>query len=145
MKGRRVVITACSAITPIGHGRAAILDRLRRGVSGVKPLKEDNLLAKFIHSQVFGTVDDPIAYDFKRTYRKTMGADRVCPARSRRCWNRPTCRPFVTSDGSGVAFRLHPRSPGAARDLQDLFQRNRAGFSSIGAVDYLKSMVPRRR
>ena len=73
MKGRRVVITACSAITPIGHTRAEIVDSLRRGVSGVKPLREDHLLSKFIHSQVFGTVDYPIAFDFRRTFRKTMG------------------------------------------------------------------------
>ena len=73
MTGRRVVITACSAITPIGHTREEILESLRRGVSGVKPLKEDHLLSKFIHSQVFGSIDYLINYEFKRTHRKTMG------------------------------------------------------------------------
>jgi len=50
---RRVVITACSAITPIGHGLAAIVRSLLQGVSGVKPLREDDLLSRYIHSRVF--------------------------------------------------------------------------------------------
>ena len=70
---RRVVITACSAITPIGHGKDEIIRHLVEGVSGVKKLKTDDLLSKHIHSGVFGTVDYTIDYDFKRQHRKTMG------------------------------------------------------------------------
>ena len=93
MKGRRVVITACSAITPIGHTRGEIVESLRRGVSGVKPLREDHLLSKFIHSQVFGTVDYPVEFDFRRTHRKTMGpvAYYACQV-PRRSSTRPACR-----------------------------------------------------
>jgi len=57
---RRVVITACSAITPIGHTKEDIVNSLVHGISGVKPLREDDLLSRYIHSKVFGTVDYPI-------------------------------------------------------------------------------------
>jgi len=70
---RRVVITACSAITPIGHGKDQIVESLLKGVSGIKPLREDAFISRFIHSRVYGTVDYPINYDFKRQHRKTMG------------------------------------------------------------------------
>ena len=70
---RRVVITAGSAITPIGHAKDEIIQSLINGVSGVKTLRKDDLLANYIHSNVFGTVDYPIEYDFKRSDRKTMG------------------------------------------------------------------------
>ena len=67
---RRVVITACSAISPIGYGKKDIVAALKAGVSGVKPLRDDGLLANRIHSKVFGTVDYPIAFDFARQFRK---------------------------------------------------------------------------
>ena len=70
---RRVVITAGSAITPIGHGKQEMISSLTNGVSGVKSLRDDGVLTGYIHSKVFGTVDYPIVYDFKRMYRKTMG------------------------------------------------------------------------
>jgi 3-oxoacyl-[acyl-carrier-protein] synthase II len=70
---RRVVITACSAITPIGHGKDQIVASLLKGISGVKTLREDQFISGFIHSKVYGTVDYPVDYDFKRQYRKTMG------------------------------------------------------------------------
>ncbi|MEQ8163587.1 MAG: beta-ketoacyl synthase N-terminal-like domain-containing protein, partial [Smithellaceae bacterium] len=38
---RRVVITAASAITPIGHGKEEIVHSLLNGVSGIRPLRED--------------------------------------------------------------------------------------------------------
>ena len=66
---RRVVITGSSAITPIGHGRETIVNNLKNGVSGGKPIKDDQLLTQHIHSGVFGAVDYPIAYDFKRRDR----------------------------------------------------------------------------
>ena len=70
---RRVVITACSAISPIGYGKKDIVAALKAGVSGVKPLRDDGLLANRIHSKVFGTVDYPVPLDFPRQFRKTMG------------------------------------------------------------------------
>ena len=70
---RRVVITGGSAITPIGHTRDKIIHSLTHGISGVKPIKDDQLLTQHIHSGVFGAVDDEIDYDFKRRDRKTMG------------------------------------------------------------------------
>ena len=71
---RRVVITAESAITPIGHGKSEIFNNLIHGVSGVKKLKtEDDLLSKYLHSRVFGSIDYEITYDFSRKFTKTLG------------------------------------------------------------------------
>src|SRR5690606_685011 len=70
----RVVITAESALTPIGHGKKDIVANLVKGVSGVKKIKkEDDLLAKYLHSKVFGLIDYDISYDFSRKYTKTLG------------------------------------------------------------------------
>ena len=37
---KRVVVTACSAITPIGHGQKEIVASLKQGVSGIKPIRD---------------------------------------------------------------------------------------------------------
>ena len=71
--GKRVIISACSGLTPIGHGKQQILKSLENGISGVKPLRDDGLLSDHIHSKVFGTIDYPVEFNFKRTQRKTMG------------------------------------------------------------------------
>jgi 3-oxoacyl-[acyl-carrier-protein] synthase II len=144
MKGRRVVITACSAITPIGHARAEIVESLRRGVSGVKPLREDHLLSKFIHSQVFGTVDYPVDFDFRRTYRKTMGpvAYYACQVAKEVLDQAGLPPEFVTSGRLGVAFGSTHGSPTVQREIfKTFFGQERSEFVAIGAVDYLKSMV----
>jgi len=144
MKGRRVVITACSAITPIGHTRAEIVDSLRRGVSGVKPLREDHLLSKFIHSQVFGTVDYPVDFDFRRTYRKTMGpvAYYACQVAKEVLDQAGLPPEFVTSGRLGVAFGSTHGSPTVQREIyKTFFGASQSEFRAIGAVDYLKSMV----
>jgi len=144
MKGRRVVITAGSAITPIGHARAEIVDSLRRGVSGVKPLREDHLLSKFIHSQVFGTVDYPVDFDFRRTYRKTMGpvAYYACQVAKDVLDQAGLPPEFVTSGRLGVAFGSTHGSPTVQREIyKTFFGQERSEFVAIGAVDYLKSMV----
>ena len=70
---RRVVITSCAAISPIGCTRNQMVKNLIDGVSGVRPMKDDALLTEHIHSAVFGTVDYPIEFNFKRRDRKTMG------------------------------------------------------------------------
>ncbi|MDX9820874.1 MAG: beta-ketoacyl synthase N-terminal-like domain-containing protein [Syntrophales bacterium] len=144
MTGRRVVITACSAITPIGHGRDEIVASLQRGVSGVKPLKEDHLLSRFIHSRVFGTVDYPVEFDFKRVYRKTMGpvAYYACQVAKEVLEQSGLTPEFVTSGRLGVAFGSTHGSPSVQREIyKTFFTGSRTEFSTIGAVDYLKSMV----
>ncbi|MDA8126545.1 MAG: beta-ketoacyl synthase N-terminal-like domain-containing protein [Deltaproteobacteria bacterium] len=144
MEGRRVVITAASAITPIGHRRGEILESLRRGVSGVKPLKEDHLLTRFIHSKVFGTVDYPVEFDFKRMYRKTMGpvAYYACQVAKEVLEQAGLAPEFVTGGRLGVAFGSTHGSPSVQRDIyRTFFAGNQAEFSTIGSVDYLKSMV----
>ena len=123
MKGRRVVITACSAITPIGHTRAEIVESLQRGVSGVKPLREDHLLSKFIHSQVFGTLDYPIAFDFRRTFRKTRGpvAYYACQVAKEVLDQAGLPQEFVTSGRLGVAFGSTHGSPTVQREVYKTF------------------------
>lgn len=144
MTGRRVVITGGAAITPIGHRREEILESLRRGLSGVKPLREDHLLSEYIHSQVFGTVDYPIEYDFKRTHRKTMGpvAYYACQVAKEVLEQSGLPQEFVTSGRLGVAFGSTHGSPTVQREIyKTFFGGSRTEFTAIGAVDYLKSMV----
>ncbi len=62
----RVVITASSAITPIGHHKDEIIDSLVNGKSGVKELRDDKLLTAYVASKVFGTVSCPIEFNFER-------------------------------------------------------------------------------
>ena len=141
---RRVVITACSAITPIGRTRKEILDNLIGGISGVKVLREDDVLTPYIHSKVFGTVDYPIEYDFKRQYRKTMGpvAYYACQVAKEVLAASGLDEAFVTSGRLGVAFGSTHGSPTVQRGIyKTFFSGSKAGYSSIGAVDYLKSMV----
>jgi 3-oxoacyl-[acyl-carrier-protein] synthase II len=141
---RRVVITACSAITPIGYGKQAIVDSLRQGRSGVRPLRDDGLLTGHIHSRVFGTVDYPIAYDFTRSQRKTMGpvAYYACQVAKDVLSASGLTQEFITSGRLGVAFGSTHGSPTVQRDIyKTFFQNLEDEFSSIGAVDYLRSMV----
>jgi len=141
---RRVVITACSAITPIGRTKEEILGSLKNGISGVKVLREDDVLSPYIHSKVFGTVDYPIAFDFKRQHRKTMGpvAYYACQVAKEVLESAGLDEAFVTGGRLGVAFGSTHGSPTVQRQIyKTFFSGSRTGFSSIGAVDYLKSMV----
>lgn len=141
---RRVVITACSSITPIGRTKEEILHSLVNGISGVKPLREDGLLSSYIHSKVFGTVDYSVSYDFKRQHRKTMGpvAYYACQVAKEVIEGAGLNQAFVTSGRLGVAFGSTHGSPTVQRDIyRTFFGASRTEFSTIGAVDYLKSMV----
>jgi 3-oxoacyl-[acyl-carrier-protein] synthase II len=141
---RRVVITAASAITPIGRTEEEIFSNLTQGVSGVKKLRPDELLAPHIHCGVFGTVDYPITFQFERRYRKTMGpvAFYACQV-SKEAMEMADLPPdFVSSGRLGVAFGSTHGSPTVHRDIYGIFfSEDKSRFSSIGAVDYLKSMV----
>ena len=142
---RRVVITACSAITPIGHGKDQIVASLLKGISGVKTLREDQFISGFIHSKVYGTVDYPVDYDFKRQYRKTMGpvAYYACQVAKEVLEQSGLPEDFITSGKMGVAFGSIHGSPTVQRDIYQVFfeAKDKAAYQSIGAVDYLKSMV----
>ena len=141
---RRVVITAAAAISPIGHMREDILDSLKNGVSGVKPLRDDGLLVEHIHSKVFGTVSADIDYDFERTYRKTMGpvAYYACQVVKEVIAQAGLSRDVLGSGRLGVAFGSTHGSPTVQRGIYEtFFSKSRKRFSTIGAVDYLKSMV----
>ena len=141
---RRVVVTAASAITPIGHDRRDILQSLEQGKSGIKPLRDDALLTRYIHSRVFGTVDYPIPYDFKRMFRKTMGpvAYYACQAAKEVLDMAALDNDFVVSGRLGVAFGSTHGSPTVQRGIyKTFFGGDRSDYTAIGAVDYLKSMV----
>lgn len=141
---RRVVITAGSAITPIGHSKKEIVKHLLEGISGVKKLKEDDLLSDYIESGVFGTVDYPLEYNFKRSDRKTMGpvAYYACQVAKEVLEASGLDEDFITSGRLGVAFGSTHGSPTVQRQIyKSFFGKSGAEFASIGAVDYLKSMV----
>lgn len=142
---RRVVITAASAISPIGHGKDQIVESLTKGVSGVTALREDEMISRFIHSRVYGTVSYPIAYDFARTHRKTMGpvAYYACQAAKEVLAQADLPKDFVTGGRLGIAFGSIHGSPTVQRDIYKIFfeAKDKASYNSIGAVDYLKSMV----
>ncbi|MCP4683434.1 MAG: 3-oxoacyl-ACP synthase [Desulfobacterales bacterium] len=141
---RRVVITGCSAITPIGHTKEEIVKSLVQGISGVKKLRDDGLLSEYIHSGVFGTVDYPLEFDFKRQYRKTMGpvSFYACRVAKDIFEKAGLDQNFISSGRLGVAFGSTHGSPSVQREIyKSFFSDSRSQFSSIGAVDYLKSMV----
>ncbi len=141
---RRVVITSCAAISPIGCTREKIVDNLIQGNSGVKRMKDDQLLTEHIHSGVFGTVDDPIAYDFQRKNRKTMGpvAYYACQVAKETLSQAGLTEEFVQSGRMGVAFGSTHGSPTVQRDIyRTFFSEDSNKLNNVGAVDYLKSMV----
>lgn len=141
---RRVVITAASAITPIGYDKETIIQNLRQGNSGVAPLRDDGLLTNHIHSRVFGTVDYPIEYGFKRQHTKTMGpvAFYACKVAQDVLEQSGLSRECITSGRLGVAFGSTHGSPTVQREIYKTFFNDLdSNFSSIGAVDYLRSMV----
>ena len=141
---RRVVITACSAVTPIGHGKKEIVKSLKQGVSGVRSMRDDGLLTDRIHSKVFGTVDYPIEYDFKRKFRKTMGpvSYYACQVAKEALFDSGLSEEFITSGRLGVAFGSTHGSPTIQRQIyKAFFNASDQRLSNIGAVDYLKSMV----
>jgi len=141
---KRVVITASAAITPIGHHKDEVIDSLVNGKSGVKELRDDNLLSDYVESKVFGTVTSPIEYDFERKYRKTMGpvAYYACQVVKEVLESSGLDKGFISSGRLGVAFGSTHGSPTVQREIyQTFFSHSRSKFSSVGAVDYLKSMV----
>ena len=141
---KRVVITASSAITPIGHYKDEVIDSLVNGKSGVKELRDDKLLTEYVASRVFGTVSCPIEFDFERKYRKTMGpvAYYACQVVKEALESSGLDKEFISSGRLGVAFGSTHGSPTVQRDIyKTFFSHSQSKFSSIGAVDYLKSMV----
>jgi 3-oxoacyl-[acyl-carrier-protein] synthase II len=141
---RRVVVTACSAITPIGRTQKEIVRHLVEGISGVKKLRDDGLLTSHIHSGVYGTVDYPIDYDFKRSHSKTMGpvSYYACQVAKEALQASGLDPAFITSGRLGVAFGSTHGSPSAQRNIyRTFFTESKQRVTAIGAVDYLKSMV----
>jgi 3-oxoacyl-[acyl-carrier-protein] synthase II len=120
------------------------VESLRTGRSGVKPLRDDGLLTDHIHSKVFGTVDYPIDYGFPRKDTKTMGpvAYYACKVAKDVLEESGLSQEFITSGRLGVSFSSTHGSPTIQRNIYKTFFSNlKNEFSSIGAVDYLKSMV----
>ena len=142
---RRVVITAEAAITPIGHGKKDIFNNLVNGVSGIKKIKnQDDLLSKYLHSKVFGTIDYEIAYDFSRKFTKTLGpvAYYSCQVAKEVIEQAGLNQDTLSSGRVGVAFGSIHGSPSVQRSIYAaFFDPSNKGYSKINATDYLKSMV----
>jgi 3-oxoacyl-[acyl-carrier-protein] synthase II len=89
-------------------------------------------------------VDYPIAYDFKRQDRKTMGpvAYYACQVAKEVLEASGLNQEFITSGRMGVAFGSTHGSPTVQRQIyKTFFGNSKSDYASIGAVDYLKSMV----
>jgi 3-oxoacyl-[acyl-carrier-protein] synthase II len=142
---RRVVITAEAAITPIGRGKKEIWSNLVGRVSGIKNLKNrDELLAKYLHSRVFGIVDYEIDYDFPRKYAKTLGpvSYYACQVAKEVIDRAGMDREVLSSGRVGVAFGSIHGSPTVQRHIYEaFFDPSHKGYTKINATDYLKSMV----
>ncbi len=141
---RRVVITGAGAITPIGCSRAEIIESLTKGKSGVRPMRNDELLVEHIHCKVFGTVANPPTFEFARRDRKTMGpvSYYACQVAKEVLAESGLSKEFIQSGRLGVAFGSTHGSPTVQRDIYRTFFSDEAGkLRNIGAVDYLKSMV----
>jgi len=141
---RRVVITGGAAITPIGSTREAIVRSLTEGLSGVRRMKDDDLLVPHIHCKVFGTVSDPPVFDFVRRDRKTMGpvAYYACQVAKETLAQSGLSDDFIRSGRMGVAFGSTHGSPTVQRDIyRTFFSDDNTKLHNVGAVDYLKSMV----
>ena len=141
---RRVVITGASAISPIGCSRAEITESLAKGLSGVRPMRNDELLMEHIHCKVFGTVANPPAFDFARRDRKTMGpvSYYACQVAKDVLAESNLSEEFIQGGRLGVAFGSTHGSPTVQRDIYRTFFSSETGkLNNVGAVDYLKSMV----
>ena len=141
---RRVVITAAAAITPIGDTEETIFDNLVNGVSGVKTLDENDELADYLTSKVFGTVDYEIDFNFERQYRKTMGPASfyACKVAKDALAQADLPEEFLSSGRMGVAFGSTHGSPTVQRGIyKTFFSGDRKKVRNIGAADYLKVMV----
>lgn len=142
---RRVVITAESAITPIGHGKKTIFSNLTNGISGVKKIKkEDDLLSKYLHSKVFGIVDYEIDYDFSRKFTKTLGpvSYYACQVAKEVIDQAGLDQDLLSSGRVGVAYGSTHGSPTVQRTIYEaFFDPERKGYAKVNATDYLKSMV----
>ncbi len=142
---RRVVITAESAITPIGHGKKDILNNLVKGVSGIKNLKDQyDILAKYLHSKVFGIVNYEIDYKFSRKYVKTLGpvAYYACQVAKEVIEKAGLDQDTLSSGRLGVAFGSIHGSPTIQRKIyQVFFNPDPNEYVKINATDYLKSMT----
>lgn len=143
MEERRVVITAASAITPIGNTEQGVVQALLDGRSGVLPLREDEV-SRFTSSRVFGTVDYPIDLSFPRKYRKTMGPVGLyaCKVAGEAIEGAGLTQEELSSGRVGVAFGSSHGSPSVQREvLAVLLAGQDEQVRKLSAADYLRSMV----
>ncbi len=141
---RRVVITGWGAVTPIGLDAAGLRRHLTEGISGVRRMRDDDLLAEHIHCKVFGTVSQAPDYGFRRRDTKTMGpvAFYACQTAKEALAASGLDGAFIRSGRLGVAFGSTHGSPTVQRHIyRTFFSDDRQKLASVGAVDYLKSMV----
>lgn len=140
---RRVVITAEALITPVGNTKSGVIDNLINGVSGVKKLREDPLLDKVLKSRVFGTVDYPINYNFKRKYTKTLGpvGFYACQVAKEVLEKSGLDENFISSGRMGVAFGSTQGSPNVQREMFKTFFNDSFELKDLKSAGYIRQMT----
>ncbi len=140
---RRVVVTDGRAITPIGRSKSEITHHLRHGKSGIKKMREDDVLYPYLRSRVFGGIDYPIENDFKRSQKKSLSNVGLyaCTLAKEIIESSGLDQEFISSGRMGVAFGSTHGSPLVERNMfRDLFN----GDFHPGMVDpnnYLKTLT----
>lgn len=141
---KRVVITAASGISPIGHGKENMMSSIKKGKSGIRKLFKNDIcefLGNYIHTGIIGSIKYDISYDFEKRFRKTMApcAYYACQVAKEVIEASGLDDNFVTSGRVGVSFNS---SHGGTTVQGDIYRKYFAGdFNSIGVADYLKAMT----
>ncbi len=139
---RRVVITAESAITPIGHGKKDIFNNFVNGVSGVKKItKHDDILEEYLHSKVYGMIDYEIAYDFSRKFTKTLAplSYYACQVAKEVIEQSGFDKEYLSSGKVGVAFgSIHGSPTVQAGIYRAFFDKECKGYAKNQCYGLLK-------
>ncbi|MDH5681457.1 MAG: 3-oxoacyl-ACP synthase [Spirochaetota bacterium] len=140
---RRVVITSAAAITPIGKEKNIIMDNLSNGVSGIKNIRDDDVLKSYLKTDVFGSIDYPIEYDFKRIHRKNLGpvGYYACQVAKEALNASGLDQEFISSGRMGVAFGSTHGSPLVEREMFKTFFQEDFDLGKVDPAKYLQTLT----
>lgn len=142
---RRVVITAASAMTPIGSTREKILESLMAGRSGVRSLDTGGnaILDRVIKTRVFGEVTDKPEIDFPRKFMKTMGpvAMYSCHTAGEALEQSGLDEAFIRSGRMGIAYGSTQGSPIVQLDLYRNLLNEDFSYANIPSSGYIQQMT----
>jgi len=140
---RKVVITTSAAITPIGNTKTTIMDHLQKGISGVKKIREDDVMRPHLKTGLFGSVEYPIEYDFKRSQKKSLGPVGFYAAQVAKeiIESSGLDQEFISSGRMGVAFGSTHGSPLVERAMfKDFFSEDFTP-QKINPASYLQTLT----